>query len=280
MIFYIIAIILLFLIVNYLEKNFYYQFLHELILILIYFLFVGGIFNLFHVSTYYLYTIMLFVSMIEIMLLYYKELNSSRNPYSFYRYLFFVLFVYLLNRGFIDKLDFIFPTLGELKILIWIMVLFYLHWYFKKFLRDKRNKRMISLVKDDYLMIQYVHLKNTYGKNICPKDKSNQSLIYAILLYEVNRRPFILRKMDIILYRLDGLSRKFGVMQIKANRVISDEESIKRGIKRIDMISKNLSSDIKKEKRRIMILERYHYSERERDNILNIYKRVLLFEKR
>ena len=199
MIFYIIAIILLFLIVNYLEKNFYYQFLHELILILIYFLFVGGIFNLFHVSTYYLYTIMLFVSMIEIMLLYYKELNSSRNPYSFYRYLFFVLFVYLLNRGFIDKLDFIFPTLGELKILIWIMVLFYLHWYFKKFLRDKRNKRMISLVKDDYLMIQYVHLKNTYGKNICPKDKSNQSLIYAILLYEVNRRPFILRKMDIIL---------------------------------------------------------------------------------
>ena len=223
---------------------------------------------------------MLFVSMIEIMLLYYKELNSSRNPYSFYRYLFFVLFVYLLNRGFIDKLDFIFPTLGELKILIWIMVLFYLHWYFKKFLRDKRNKRMISLVKDDYLMIQYVHLKNTYGKNICPKDKSNQSLIYAILLYEVNRRPFILRKMDIILYRLDGLSRKFGVMQIKANRVISDEESIKRGIKRIDMISKNLSSDIKKEKRRRMILERYHYSERERDNILNIYKRVLLFEKR
>ena len=129
-------------------------------------------------------------------------------------------------------------------------------------------------------MIQYVHLKNTYGKNICPKDKSNQSLIYAILLYEVNRRPFILRKMDIILYRLDGLSRKFGVMQIKANRVISDEESIKRGIKRIDMISKNLSSDIKKEKRRRMILERYHYSERERDNILNIYKRVLLFEKR
>ena len=69
-------------------------------------------------------------------------------------------------------------------------------------------------------------------------------------------------------------------MQIKANRVISDEESIKRGIKRIDMISKNLSSDIKKEKRRRMILERYHYTERERDNILDIYKRVLLFEKR
>ena len=46
------------------------------------------------------------------------------------------------------------------------------------------------------------------------------------------------------------------------------------------MISKNLSSDIKKEKRRRMILERYHYTERERDNILDIYKRVLLFEKR
>ena len=99
---YLITAIILFLMINYLEQNLKIKFLHEVILVSIYFLTIAGIFYEMNISTYYLYAIMLIVSMVEIFLLYYKELSTSRNPYSFYKYIFLVAVVYLINRLFID----------------------------------------------------------------------------------------------------------------------------------------------------------------------------------
>ena len=275
---YLITAIILFLMINYLEQNLKIKFLHEVILVSIYFLTIAGIFYEMNISTYYLYAIMLIVSMVEIFLLYYKELSTSRNPYSFYKYIFLVTVVYLINRLFIDKVKGTFLTLEELKSFIWILVFLYLYWYLRKFLREKSNKIMLSKIKDDYLMIQYVHLKNEYYQIIKSKNKNLTPLIYSIILYENIKRPFILRKIDIILYRLDGIPRKFGIMQIKNKTVLSDVDSIKRGIKRIEIINKQLSPNLKNIQKNIKILEKYHYQKEEVKDIINIYQKINLFE--
>lgn len=275
---YLVAIILLFLLINFLEQKLQIRYLHEVLLTLIYFLIVGGIFYEFHFSTKYLYTVMLFVAMIEIFLLYYKELSSSRNPYSFYKYLFLVMVIYLFNRAFVDQVKGTFLSLEEMKVFIWILVVLYLYWYGRKLFFNKRSRHMVTRIKDDYLMIQYVHLKNEYRQDISVKNKSLLSLIYAILLYESMRRPFFLRRIDIILYRLDGLPRKFGIMQIKSSNVLSDIDSIKRGIKRIEIINKQLSPNLKNIQKNIKILEKYHYQKEEVKDIINIYQKINLFE--
>ena len=275
---YLITSIILFLMINYLEQNLKIKFLHEVILVSIYFLTIAGIFYEMNISTYYLYAIMLIVSMVEIFLLYYKELSTSRNPYSFYKYIFLVAVFYLINRLFIDKVKGTFLTLEELKSFIWILVFLYLYWYLRKFLQEKSNKIMLSKIKDDYLMIQYVHLKNEYYQIIKPKNKNLTPLIYSIILYENIKRPFILRKIDIILYRLDGIPRKFGIMQIKNKTVLSDIDSIKRGIKRIEIINKQLSPNLKNIQKNIKILEKYHYQKEEIKDIINIYQKINLFE--
>lgn len=275
---YLIAIIILFLMINYLEQNLKIKFLHEVILVSIYFLTIAGIFYEMNISTYYLYTIMLTVSMVEIFLLYYKELSTSRNPYSFYKYIFLVAVIYLINRLFIDKVKGTFLSLEELKAFIWILVFLYLYWYLRKFLQEKSNKMMISKIKDDYLMIQYVHLKNEYYQVIKSRNRNLTTLIYSIILYENIKRPFILRKIDIILYRLDGIPRKFGIMQIKNKTVLSDEESIKRGIRRIENINKQIPTSLKNTQRTVKILEKYHYQKEEIKDIINISKKIKLFE--
>ena len=275
---YLLAIILLFLLINFLEQKLRVRYLHEVLLTLIYFLIVGGIFYEFHFSTKYLYTVMLFVAMIEIFLLYYKELSSSRNPYSFYKYLFLVMVIYLFNRVFVDRVKGTFLSLEEMKAFIWILVVLYLYWYGRKLLFNKRSRHMVTRIKDDYLMIQYVHLKNEYRQDISVKNKSLLSLIYAILLYESMRRPFFLRRIDIILYRLDGLPRKFGIMQIKSSNVLSDEESIKRGVKKIATYDQQVSSSFKAEDRYFKILKKYHYQEEEILDIIAIWKRISFFE--
>lgn len=275
---YLITIIILFLMINYLEQNLKIKFLHEVILVSIYFLTIAGIFYEMNISTYYLYTIMLTVSMVEIFLLYYKELSTSRNPYSFYKYIFLVAVIYLINRLFIDKVKGTFLSLEELKAFIWILVFLYLYWYLRKFLQEKSNKMMISKIKDDYLMIQYVHLKNEYYQVIKSRNRNLTTLIYSIILYENIKRPFILRKIDIILYRLDGIPRKFGIMQIKNKTVLSDEESIKRGIRRIENINKQIPTSLKNTQRTVKILEKYHYQKEEIKDIINISKKIKLFE--
>lgn len=275
---YFIVSIILFLLIYYLEQKIKVRFFHEVMLVLIYFLVVAGIFYEFGISTYYLYVVMLVVSMIEIFLLYDKELSMSRNPYSFYRYLFFVLVVYLMNRLFIDRVKGTFLSLEELKTFVWILVILYLYWYGKSFLRDKSSRRMISKIKTDYLMIQYVHFKNKYHGMIQVKNRKLISLIYAIVLYENIKRPLFLRKMDVIFYRLDGIPRKFGVMQIRNRTVLSDEESIRRGIRRIVGIDKRVSLNLKEEQRNVKILEKYHYKKEEVMSIMNILEKINLFE--
>ena len=121
-------------------------------------------------------------------------------------------------------------------------------------------------------------LKNEYYQIIKSKNKNLTPLIYSIILYENIKRPFILRKIDIILYRLDGIPRKFGIMQIKNKTVLSDVDSIKRGIKRIEIINKQLSPNLKNIQKNIKILEKYHYQKEEVKDIINIYQKINLFE--
>ena len=157
---YLITSIILFLMINYLEQNLKIKFLHEVILVSIYFLTIAGIFYEMNISTYYLYAIMLIVSMVEIFLLYYKELSTSRNPYSFYKYIFLVAVVYLINRLFIDKVKGTFLTLEELKSFIWILVFLYLYWYLRKFLQEKSNKiRFFTKYKALLFFMNYVSHK-------------------------------------------------------------------------------------------------------------------------
>ncbi len=278
MIFYLIFGFLLFFLLYFLENKLHVSYLHEVSFVLIYFLFVAGILEEIGVNVHYLYVLMLVVSLVEIFLLYYKDLSSRRNPYAFYRYLFLIFIVFCVNYFFINRLKVVFLTLEELKILVWVLICFYLYFFFKKLFISSRGKGVVSRIRDNYLVIWYVYLKNKYSSFIKTRDRNLLSFIYAVILYEGLRRPLVLRRLDVIMYRLDGLPRRFGIMQIWSRQVIDDTTSVVRGSKRIISLNRTYFKENNLEKRYFQILKKMHYQKRERLEVMSIYQKILLFD--
>jgi hypothetical protein len=64
------------------------------------------------------------------------------------------------------------------------------------------------------------------------KNKKLEAISYSILIYEDFNRPKIIRIIENLLFRL-GRAKSLGIMQFKTDRLISDDESIELGTKKI-----------------------------------------------
>lgn len=138
------------------------------------------------------------------------------------------LFIY--HKVIIHK-AFLFPTSEELGSAIWLAVVAYIYQTFNKInLSDERTKKR----KANYLDDRYQHYKMMYGSiiNSATSDKSQEMLIYAILIFEAFNRPKIYRKIENILFYF-GLAKTLGIMQFTTDRIINDEESVSLGAAKV-----------------------------------------------
>ena len=194
----------------YVEKDFF----DYIIISNIYILVFSGIFssirdNIFLVVLFQVIGNILYVT-------YIKEISVVRNNfYNIVKYIFSVVTTYLLNILFINKVDSVFLDLEQVKFMIWIFIILYLYFSFKDNIKVREfegNKK--SYYQDtEYIVMQYAKFKN-----------------------ENYNRTKLMRKIDELKYRLFSKKGKFGIMQVYSEKVISDIESIKLVIKKLERI--------------------------------------------
>ena len=191
---------------------------------------------------------------------------------------------YIININFINKVDSILPNAKEFRIIVWIIIVMYIYNSLKNNINNNINinKYITNNKKDEmtkeYIVIEYAKNKNKYYNLITPKYKELIPIIYSILIYENYNRPKMLRNIDNIIFKINYKERKLGIMQISSNKLITDEESINIAINKLEKIY--LKTNNKKTNICNEILKKYLDSEDEYNKVIDIYNKIIEFDKK
>lgn len=280
---YFVAGIILFFILNYFNKR-QKSLISSVLVSVIYIILVASILQIKDDSVF-LGTIFFIVIFELLIRIFYVSCILEQDFLKNYLYEFQVscfscLFSYLVNYYFISKIDQVFPTIEEVRIIIWGFIVIYFVYLLKdKMIKINSNKKKVLFYQDkEYIVIQYAKLKNQYSSFIHLKNIKLVPLIYAIMIYENYYRPKTFRKVDEILYRISHRGRRFGIMQVYSKKILTDVDSIKICIKKLEKIY----SKLYRMKKRDLLLEvlRCYYHRKDVKEIWEIYLVILEFTKR
>ena len=271
LIFYLVESMLLFIILNRTLKA-TEKIAHYVIISSIYILVVSGVNTLFHVSNNNdsVFIILLFEMLLRICYTSLIEENNFFHLDNIKRYIITFLVVFGLNSYFISKVSTVFLSLEQTKVLVWLLIAFYVIDVIKtrekimpiKNMNVNKKKKIKEMERKENIVIQYAKLKNKYSSFVKTNCKELIPLIYAIMLYENRNKPEIFRKVDYYLYKFDGKGRKYGIMQIYSKYYVDDENSISIAIRRLEKLWYKYKNYQYKERR---ILKDYY----KKDNIIN-----------
>ena len=139
----------------------------------------------------------------------------------------------------------IFPDFKTFANELWIIILIFLYQTMNnlRFSSKKTERR-----KQNYLSSRLETFRSRFGAridNLVP-NKKLQALVYAILVYEDFNRPKIVRALENVLFRLTKKTMSLGVMQIRTDKLISDEQSVELGVEKV--LKAKLASEAKIDK--------------------------------
>ena len=278
---YLILSLILFFLLNYIEENNNENSINRIIISLIYMIISSGIIK----NSQFIFIILIFEFLIRLFYTNYvleKDFFKEKSSY-LKEYIISITLGYLLNAYFIDKVDSVFLTASEFRIILWIFIIIFTYTFVKDNLNInfKKNVKKYEQQYKEYDIINYAKLKNLYSDKIKIKNQELIPVIYSIMIYNNYQRPKILRKLDNIKYRIDNEPRKLGIMQINSKKNITDEESIELGIKKIERIylKFNKEKKLKLEDIVIIILNNYYEDKEISKEVLKIYKRIIEFNK-
>lgn len=191
---------------------------------------------------------------------------------------------YLLTEVFLTKVNTILPTVEEIRIGIWLFTVLFLY----KILNGKisfqleRQEEKNFKIKEEAIVVRYARFKNQYSHLIKSKDKNQNLLVYAMMIYEDRNRSQFLRNLDRLHYRFTGKVMKMGIMQVETNKEITDEESIKIVLRNLDKIQKEIQSNKNNKKQNINleVLKEYYQEEGKINAILTIYDTLYRFNQK
>ena len=126
----------------------------------------------------------------------------------------------------------ILPDFTTLANELWIIILIFI---FQVTNNIRLSKNATEKRKQNYLKMRYKKLKKLYGSLIqnITNNEVLEALTYSIMIYEDFNRPKIARFFENIRFRLTRKSLTLGIMQVKSDRLISDEESVILGANKI-----------------------------------------------
>ena len=271
--------IILFFILNYFQK---FEDKTPSIMIIIPVIYIILISGISFVDTSCIYLVILMEMFIRIyytkIILNQEELMNTN--YYIQNYGLAIILAFIVTRCFIIKVDSIFPTASEWRMGIWFLIILFLYKTLNGVVTFKLEKQeqLNFKMKEEMIIVRYAKLKNSYSHLIKSKNKDFNSLIYAIMIFKDYHRSNFLRSVDKIRFRFTGKTMKMGIMQVEANKEISDEDSIKIVIKDLNKIEKELSTNkkIKKQDLYQELLREYGFNNI--DDVLNIYKTIKDFD--
>jgi len=126
----------------------------------------------------------------------------------------------------------ILPDFTTLANELWIIILIFI---FQVTNNIRLSKTATEKRKLNYLKTRYNTLKELYG-SIIQNFTNNQileAITYAVMIYEDFNRPKIVRIIENITFRITKKPRTLGIMQVKSDRLISDEESVMLGTNKV-----------------------------------------------
>ena len=165
-------------------------------------------------------------------------------------YIVLVITGFIINQEFINKVNSVFLSGDEFRLILWLLIIVYFYNLFKNEKIFNKNissdKKVISI---NNILSNYAKFKYSYYDDCNHDNKDISNILYAIMIYEDNKRNKVLRNLDYFKYKLNGKKNKFGIMQIESKKFISDSESIDLAYKKILKIYnilKTKSKDINK----------------------------------
>ncbi len=161
----------------------------------------------------------------------------DKSEQNVYYYSVLVIIGFILNQEFINRVDQVFLSGKDFRIIIWFLLFIFFYFFFKN-----RNILQNTVSKTDHLisremvLVQYVKLKDRYYDDLHCDEKEISNLLLAIMILENQRRGRVLRKFDYFTFRLNGGKKKLGIMQVESKQFITDQESIEIVYKKLDKL--------------------------------------------
>lgn len=145
----------------------------------------------------------------------------------------------ILVNSLIDKLDTILPSPQSLIEELWLLIILFIYSILNKleFSREATERR-----KKNYIDRQYAKLYKRFGKQVDSYFQNDfmRALTFSIMIYENYNRSSAARWMERLLLKKSKKKHTYGVMQVMSDRVLTDEESVDLGMKKIELDSRKV----------------------------------------
>lgn len=255
---YVVFAFFLFLFLNFLVKRFSLSKVEYILFTNVFLVFLAGVASYFNWGSFCdnIFIIVIFEFLIRMLYTTYilEKDFFDREEKNLSLYLEDLIVAYLLNQFIIRQVEMVFLSAEQLKLLLWIFIIFFVYKFFRKqenyaFLKDVGHKMSFS-DKKQYIISQYAKMKQRYGTAITVQDDLRY-VLYTLMIYENYQRPNFFRRIDYFRYQFDHIPRKQGIMQIDSKKMITDLESIEIVEKKLTKIYDKLKADGKTKKKNI-----------------------------
>ena len=271
---YVVVGILFFIYLTFVQNKYSITKIEKLVLSLILMVLVSGFYRSLSFNyTENIFLVFVFLLVVDVLYSsYFAEKDFfDKNEKNVSYYIVLIILAFFINNEFINKVNQIFLTGEDLRIVLWLLAIIFVYVFCQK--KNVFNKVSVNnnskYMSKETILINYAKLKYKYGDTYSSNNKDVNNLVYAIMVFENNRRGKILRDFDYLIFKLNGGKRKLGIMQIESNKLVTDKESIELVYKKIEK---------KKEKNKINIKDSLkNYKKEEIEYIEYIFDTIKKF---
>jgi len=182
------------------------------------------------------------------------------------------LFIY---NYFINEVETVVPDPETLKPFIWFLIILFIYSLYRIGTKNYQEVKTVKTKKrkKEQTVLKYAKLKNQYGAIVKSRKNIVNNLTYALMIYNDNKVPKLNRKLKEYKGLLTRNEIEYGIMQVPSVTKISDEESIRITISKLEEKLKGIS----KEQEALETALRDH---NDKSEIINIYNEILEFQKK
>ena len=162
-------------------------------------------------------------------------------------YWFFSIGTAIWLYSIIENVEKILPDSRALLDQMWILIIAFLYAVFNKM--HVGIERTIKR-KNNYIDSRYRTFKAEYDPLIKGFFNNHyyEALTYALMIYEDFNRPYLVRKIENLSFKLKKKTHTLGIMQVKTNTFITDRQSIEIAMKKIKYDNNNFIKNTKPNK--------------------------------
>lgn len=250
--FYIISGFVLFFIMMYLENKFSINKVQNIIFSVIYMMILGGITSRYGYSNLNgdIFLIFVFTFIMAVIYINYvleRDFFDKSHGYVKF-YIVLIVIGYIINQEFINRVDCVFLTGDDLRLVLWFGAFIFIYQFIRdnNLLKDGNISSKKFNMSNQSIVVSYAKLKYKFLNDINYDNKDLVLVLYSIMIYENNKKSSLMRKFDNFMFRLDGNSRKLGIMQVNSKKFISDIESIDLVYKKLEKLYNKKNKTVKK----------------------------------